>query len=87
MAMASGCRTAAGADFALSLTGIAGPTGGSPPDKPVGLVYIGLADANGTDVKRILCGEHLSRTDIRDRSAKAALNLLRLLLLRARRDS
>ncbi len=80
-AMASGCRTAAGADFALSITGIAGPTGGIPPEKPVGLVYLGLADSAGVEVKRLLLGDHLSRADIRDRACSAALNLLRLRLL------
>jgi len=79
--MAIGCRDAAGADFALATTGIAGPGGGHPPDKPVGLVYIGLAEAAGVTVKRILVGEHLNRTQIRDRSCKVALNLLRLNLL------
>jgi nicotinamide-nucleotide amidase len=81
-AMALGCRSAAGTDFATSITGIAGPSGGSPPDKPVGLVYIGLADSNGVEVKGAILGEHLSRAEIRDRSSKAALNLLRLRLLR-----
>ncbi len=82
-AMASGCRTEAGSDFALSITGIAGPTGGSTPAKPVGLVYLGLADSAGVEVKRLLLGEHLSRTEIRDRACSAALNLLRLRLLRS----
>ena len=58
-------------------TTIAGPSGGLPPDKPVGLVYVGLASASGVLVKRLLVGEHLSRSQIRDRSCKAALNLLR----------
>ena len=79
-AMALGCRRAAGADYALSITGIAGPTGGSPPEKPIGLVYIGLAHSAGVETLRVLCGEHLTRVEIRDRSCKTALNLLRLLL-------
>ncbi len=82
-AMASGCRTAAGADLALSITGIAGPTGGDPPDKPVGLVYLGLADADHVDVRRVLLGEHLDRHEARERAASAALNLLRLFLVRS----
>jgi nicotinamide-nucleotide amidase len=82
-AMASGCRTAAQSDFALSVTGIAGPAGGSPPEKPVGLVYIGLAGADRTEVKRWLAGEHLVRAEIRDRICKMALNLLRLRLIQA----
>jgi len=81
-AMAVGCRLAAGSDFSLSITGIAGPGGGSPPEKPVGLVYIGLADKATCDVHRFLMGEHLTRGEIRDRTCKSALNLLRLRLLR-----
>lgn len=80
-AMASGCRTALGSDLAISVTGIAGPSGGRSPDKPVGLVYLGLADVSGVSVKRMLFGEHLDRCDIRERAAGAVLNLLRLSLL------
>jgi nicotinamide-nucleotide amidase len=79
-AMAEGCRQRAGADYAVSVTGIAGPTGGTP-DKPVGLVFIGLATQGGVEVRRFLFGEHLTRSEIRDRSCKTALNLLRLRLL------
>lgn len=80
-AMALGCRNAAVSDYALSITGIAGPTGGSPPEKPVGLVYIGLARETGVETLRVLCGDHLTRDEVRDRSCKIALNLLRLRLL------
>ncbi len=80
-AMASGCKEAGGTDYAMSITGIAGPGGGSPPDKPVGLVYVGLADSEGIEVKRLMLGDHLDRCEIRDRSCKAALNLLRLRLI------
>ncbi len=78
--MASGCRQACNADYALSITGIAGPTGGTP-DKPVGLVCIGLADRTDVRATRHLFGEHLTRAEIRDRTCKTALNLLRLRLL------
>lgn len=76
-AMALGMRRTAGVDVALSVTGIAGPTGGTP-EKPVGLVYIGLADAAGARVEEARTGG--SRAQIKDRSAKRALNLLRLYL-------
>lgn len=79
--MATGCRTASGSDFALAVTGIAGPGGGDPPEKPIGLVYIAMADQADMEVKRMLFGEHLSRTEIRERSCKTALNLLRHRLL------
>ncbi len=80
-AMATGCRSAAAADFALSITGIAGPSGGNPPKKPVGLVFIGLVDSASVAVRRFLFGDHLTRGEIRDRACKMALNMLRLRLL------
>jgi len=83
-AMAFGCRTKAGSDFALSVTGIAGPGGGQPPDKPVGLVWCGMAHAGGVQAKRALLGEHLDRAEIRDRACKTVLNLLRLHLPRGK---
>lgn len=79
-AMALGCRKAARSDLALSVTGVAGPSGGTV-EKPVGLVYVGLADTSGVVVKRLLLGDHLSRDEIRTRAAHAAINLLRLRLL------
>jgi PncC family amidohydrolase len=51
IALADGARTRLGADIAISVTGIAGPDGGTDA-KPVGLTYVGVADARGTDVRR-----------------------------------
>lgn len=80
-AMAAGCREKTGSDYALSITGVAGPTGGTN-DKPVGLVYIGLADAHGAEHRRVMYSDRMSRTAIRDRSTKYALNWLRLRLIK-----
>jgi len=77
-AMAEGCRERFRSDWALSVTGIAGPDGGTD-EKPVGLVYIGLAGPSGTRVhKHIFPGD---RETIRLRTALAALNYLRLAML------
>lgn len=70
-AMAQGARQNSRADIAVSVTGIAGPDGGSP-EKPVGLVYIGLA-SRGTDPKAY---KHLftgTRTQIRTQTCEKAL--------------
>ena len=79
-AMARGARERAGADYGLSLTGIAGPTGGTQ-EKPVGLVHLGLATAYGVDLHTLRFGPHQPRLEIRTRSAVAALNQLRLKLM------
>jgi nicotinamide-nucleotide amidase len=78
IAMADGARQRGGATFALSITGIAGPDGGSP-QKPVGTVCIGIAGANPTVATTYnFPGD---RESIRDRSAKMALTLLRYQIL------
>ncbi len=80
-AMAEGARRVSGADYALSVTGIAGPEGGTE-EKPVGLVYVGLSDANGTVAERLdLSAWRRSREAIRERSANHAFDLLRHRLL------
>jgi nicotinamide-nucleotide amidase len=78
IAMAQGARDRLGADIALSVTGIAGPGGGTA-EKPVGLVYLGLADATGATVRRYRLFS--SREDIRTRAAYTALDLMRRKLL------
>ncbi|CAN5837712.1 competence/damage-inducible protein A [soil metagenome] len=79
IAMAAGVRTRLGTDWGVSITGIAGPGGGSA-EKPVGLVYIGLSSAAGTRSEKCLFGTDRSRDSIRQQSALTALNLLRLAL-------
>lgn len=78
--MACNCREALGSTWALSITGIAGPGGGTE-QKPVGLVYAALAGPDGTSVERfIMPGE---RDIVRLRSALGSLNALRLRLIGA----
>lgn len=80
--MARGALEKSGADFALSATGISGPGGGSD-DKPVGLLYLGLAEKIDGRIESIsrkyLFGK--DRQQNRQRTVGAALNLLRLKLL------
>ena len=76
--MAQGARDRFSSDWALSLTGIAGPDGGSP-GKPVGLVFIGLAGPNTNRVFRHVFASR--REQIRQRAALASLNHLRGALL------
>lgn len=74
LAMAEGVRRLLGADIALAVTGIAGPTGGTE-ERPVGLTYVALSAA--PDV--LICERHLwrgKRQQNKDSSAMAALSLL-----------
>ncbi len=76
-AMAEGVRKIAGTDYGLSVTGVAGPDGGSE-EKPVGLVFVGVSDEEGTEVERLdLSAWRRSREAIRERSANRAFDLLR----------
>lgn len=72
-AMASGARRRFGATIAGSVTGVAGPEGGSA-EKPVGLTYIGVSDGGGDDVRRYVWSG--DRATNRHASARAALELL-----------
>lgn len=71
--MAEGVRRVTGCDIGISVTGIAGPLGGTP-EKPVGLVFIGLSTGDLTVVRRYkFRGERL---DIKDKASEEALKLL-----------
>ncbi|HWR53205.1 MAG TPA: nicotinamide-nucleotide amidohydrolase family protein, partial [Bryobacteraceae bacterium] len=73
-AMASGARDRTGATWALSVTGVAGPSGGTEAD-PVGVVILGLAGPNGTQAHRLrFVGD---RERIRMWAAQGALDMLR----------
>ncbi|HWV87505.1 MAG TPA: competence/damage-inducible protein A [Capillimicrobium sp.] len=77
-ALADGARTQLAAAIGIGVTGIAGPTGGTP-EKPVGTVWFSVAGNDGARLTR-----HVrvpgSRADVRDRSTTIALHLLRRLL-------
>jgi len=76
-AMAEGARKRAKADFAIGITGIAGPSGGNE-QKPVGLVYISVSADNYTEIKRFIFPGN--RQLIQFRAALTGLNMLRLSL-------
>lgn len=78
-AMALGCQKRFHSALAVSVTGIAGPDGGSP-DKPVGLVYVSLAYPGGVKTRQFKWGN--DRHSTRVRASKMALNMIRLYLLR-----
>lgn len=72
-AMAAGARSRFGATLAASITGVAGPDGGSE-EKPVGLTYVGLSAPGGVDVRRFqFTGD---RDGNREAAARAALEWL-----------
>ncbi len=74
-AMAQGARRRSGADYAIAITGIAGPGGGSEL-KPVGLVYIAVDSRDGVDTSRFVFSS--DRSSVRLRAAQTAMNILRL---------
>ncbi len=71
--MARAARQRLGADVGIGITGIAGPGGGTP-EKPVGLVWIGLADARSDRAERYVWDS--DRVGNKSRSVEAALKLL-----------
>ena len=74
-AMAQGVCRVTGADIGVSVTGIAGPSGGSDL-KPVGLTYIAVHDRSGTHCRKFIFTHDRVRN--KERAAQAALNLVRL---------
>ena len=72
IAMAAGGRSRTGAEICISVSGIAGPDGGSPA-KPVGLTYVAVVDADGAAVRRYVWAG--SRAENKRSSAQAALEL------------
>lgn len=82
-AMAEGALRAFDADIGLSLTGIAGPTGGTP-EKPVGLVHYAVSTSEGTSDRQMVFPG--SRAQVRDLAAFAGLALVRKVLLHGHGD-
>lgn len=80
-ALAEGVRAKFGTDLAVSTTGYAGPGGGTDAD-PVGTAFVALAHAGGTDVTRF--GWLGTRYEVMSRTAKLALNTVRLRLMKDR---
>jgi len=76
-AMSQGARRAAKSDLAVAVTGIAGPTGGTP-QKPVGLVFIAAASSRKTVVQRFVFKGTRSR--VRAQATAQALNLLKAVI-------
>ena len=78
MEMADGVRSATGSDWGLSVTGIAGPEGGTD-EKPVGTVWFGVASIEARTARRFqFPGD---RTAVRSRSVLIALQCLRMAML------
>lgn len=73
--MAEGVRKALGADIGISATGVAGPGGGTP-EKPVGLIYVGISTGDRTWAVRILRPRQ-SRESLRRLASSTAFDLVR----------
>jgi PncC family amidohydrolase len=76
-AMARGTNERCGTDYSIAVSGIAGPGGGTP-QKPVGTVWIGLANGNKVDSRSFLFKGN--REDIRNQTTEEALDWLSLLI-------
>ena len=78
--MAVGVKELAKTDIGISITGIAGPSGGTK-SKPVGLIYFGLCFGKKIETKKVFFGSNLKRSQIRFLATQYALNWLRQELL------
>jgi nicotinamide-nucleotide amidase len=78
-AMARGALDASPADLSVAITGIAGPAGGSA-EKPVGLVHFAAASRDGKVLRREIRFGDIGRSEVRRRSALAAMDLIREIL-------
>jgi len=79
LAMAKGIKEESGADITISVTGIAGPEGGTD-EKPVGTVFIGFASENNEETHRFQFSGN--RQQIQEMTAQTALDLIRKYLLK-----
>jgi len=75
--MARGIRLTSDTDIGVSITGIAGPDGGTP-EKPVGLVYIGYSDSDSEYAEQYFFNGE--RIDIKERSVNSAFHLVRRMI-------
>ena len=78
-ALATGARAKLGTDVGVGVTGVAGPGGGTE-EKPVGLVWLSVATADGEPLTRSV-NIPGSRADVRDRTTTVAMHLIRRTLL------
>ncbi len=75
--MVKGCIDKLGTDYAIAVSGIAGPTGGTP-EKPVGTIYIGVGNKDDVSVKKLQLTKNRSKNI--EYTAYAALNFMRLFI-------
>lgn len=76
-AMAQGIREKSGSDIGIGITGIAGPDGGTE-EKPIGLIYVGLSDKEGTVVRKVkVFSQRRPRNYYRNTAASFALDMVR----------
>lgn len=80
MQMAEGARNVSGADLAVSTTGIAGPTGGTP-EKPVGLVYCGISTKDKSYAIKLMLGGNINMVNSRGYIRKLTSDAVLLTIL------